>query len=108
MHAGRTCVEERAIPPVGRSEQTGTCSLQCSVRRTRLAAGGGGCGRTEERVFRRGSGDSWVGEGRQGLLVYRRYSALGWAVQSGVFVGGVATIGGRPTLVANCQVPGRA
>ncbi|KAJ1193123.1 hypothetical protein NDU88_002428 [Pleurodeles waltl] len=57
LPARPTRVEERAIPPVGRSEQTGTCSLQCSVRRTRLAAGGGGCGRTEERVFRRGSGD---------------------------------------------------
>ncbi|KAJ1093762.1 hypothetical protein NDU88_006854 [Pleurodeles waltl] len=39
MCAGRTRVEERAIPPVGRSEQTGTCSLQCTGRCTWLSAG---------------------------------------------------------------------
>ncbi|KAJ1167505.1 hypothetical protein NDU88_007896 [Pleurodeles waltl] len=64
MHAGRTHVGRRVIPPVGRSKQTGTCSLQCGVCCTRLAAGGGECKSPEERVFRRGRG-RWVpGSGR--------------------------------------------
>ncbi|KAJ1123789.1 hypothetical protein NDU88_002256 [Pleurodeles waltl] len=145
MRAGRTRVEERAILPVGRSEQTGTCSLRCTGRCTWLVAGAVGAvaqrsacsvGGTEtgeylvvaahrprrvELLGRPGLDfgvvqlssvavgfPSGVGEGLQGVLVYRCFSALDWAVQSGVFVGGVATIGGRPTLVANCQVLGRA
>ncbi|KAJ1189764.1 hypothetical protein NDU88_006506 [Pleurodeles waltl] len=145
MRAGRTRMEERAILPVGRSEQTGTCSLRCTGRCTWLVEGAMGavaqrsaCSvegtetgeylvvaahrpRLVELLGRPGLDfgvvqlscvavgfPSGVGGGLQGVLVYRRFSALRWVVQSGIFVGGVATIGGRPTLVANCQVPGRA
>ncbi|KAJ1157233.1 hypothetical protein NDU88_009948 [Pleurodeles waltl] len=104
MHAGRTPVWKRAIPPVGRGEQTGTCSLQRGVCCVRPAVRGGGCRSLEERVVCRGR-DRWVPGGgrlqttscrgarglvswlldwmfgsRLDVLVHRRFSAPGWAV----------------------------